>query len=219
MNIKMIAFDIEGTLTVDTTWQTLNAIAGISREQDATWYEEYYQQRITHKEWSERLITRYRCANLPYASYVDAVSQIHIKPGVKELLSILKRTYRIVLVSSAIDYYVHLVAEALEVHDWNTPYQFILDSNGTVRSITMNSAEDEAKVTALKIYSEKYHILPDEMLYVGDSLNDRKAFEYTGNGIFVGSSEKNVMKAAQIVISDIQQLPSVIQQLTKNPGA
>ena len=58
------------------------------------------------------------------------------------------------------------------------------------------------KWEAIKYIIEKDGIAPDEVVGIGDNINDKEMIEYAGLGVAMGNSSPDVKAVAKIVVAD-----------------
>ena len=65
--------------------------------------------------------------------------------------------------------------------------------------------KDVNKGTALKALSEQYNISPDEIMAIGDSINDTEMITFAGLGVAVENAHPNIKKIATHITSSNNQ--------------
>lgn len=208
--IKLVAFDIEGTLTQGLVWQKTHQIAGVTPEEDRLWFNQYYNQEITFYEWTNLLAQKYKKSGRKRHEFEKVLRDVTFVPKAKEAFKRLSQKYPVALVSSAIDVFVHYVATQLEVKLYHANYSLAFDATDTISDIKFHAPEDEAKVLFLKQLASKMHLNPEEIVFVGDSANDIEAFRYTKRGILVGRGNDELRKAAWKQVESLKEIEDIL---------
>ena len=80
------------------------------------------------------------------------------------------------------------------------------------------SAGDVDKWNAIEFLMEKLKIKREEIMTIGDNLNDRKMIENAGLGVAMGQSTPTILKLADEVTSsnDEEGIPQILQKYYKN---
>jgi len=66
-------------------------------------------------------------------------------------------------------------------------------------------AKEGGKAIGMKFFSEKWGILPEEMMAFGDAWNDLDMIEYAGVGIAMGNAKECLKEIADDVTTDVDQ--------------
>lgn len=206
--IKLIAFDVEGTLMQNDIWTRLHPYFGVSLEQDAAWYAEYKQGKLNFRQWLEVAAVEWRKVGRTKEGVESMIAKISYMDGAEHVVHELQKRYRTALISSGADNFVTRIAHDLSISDEYHFLTFEYDNEArfTHFGFTGDGTEVEVKVAALAELSEKYGIAPDEMVYVGDSINDIGAFEYTRHGVLIGPGTDALRNVAWKQISNLSEL-------------
>jgi phosphoserine phosphatase len=84
--IKLVAFDIEGTLTEGLVWQKLHQIAGVTLEEDRLWFTQYYKKQITFSRWAELINRRYKDSRKKRLEFEKVLRDITFVPNAKDTI-------------------------------------------------------------------------------------------------------------------------------------
>jgi len=187
-DIKLVAFDVDGTLIKSDLWVRVNQLFGVSQEKDQELLTRYISGNITYHEWFALLRDLWRQSGRTKSELQAILHEFEFTPHAEELVGYLKGKYHLALVSSGFDLYVSEVAQRLDISHVYFLSKFVFDEEERFSSIEfeVDLTEVEAKVFALKDLQKRYKLEPHEIAFVGDSKNDIGAFEYTGKGILFG---------------------------------
>lgn len=203
---------MDGTLTDGYSWERFHALAGIPEETNRKWFWEYVNKKITFQEWMDLKETAWKKVGVQKDDIMRVSNDMPFLPGVEETIEALKTSYQLCLVSSSIDVYVGNVARHMGIDDFHAYYSLAY-SNGSFASYIYDGRDDDLlKVEYLKTFAKKYALAPEEIVFVGDSYNDLKAFAHTGRGILVHSSEPELRQAAWKYVDAFADIVPIIKE-------
>lgn len=194
--IKIVAFDLDGTLTDGYSWTLFHTIGGVTPKEQHEWLIQYARNQLTYHEWITRIETKYRQSGKTQTEFSSATRIIPLKKDAQKVISTLKRHIPVLIVSSSIDIYVEVVAQKLGITAFHANHTLLFNKQGTFEKIAYQSPEAEAKVLYLETLCRQYGLTPQEICFVGDSLGDLSAFQFTGRGILVGNGSPDLVEAA-----------------------
>ena len=230
MKVKVVLFDCDGVLIFGNPWPQLHKAMKVSPKQDREWFSKYYEGKITYEQWNQKIEEHYRKQKLDRKTFENVLSlqNFTINEEAKELIIYIKnKNIPIAIISSGIDYYVSRVAQYFRIEDWYANAFFNFDSSDYFTKIRYIDSDPDAKVLAINEICEKFNILPQESIFIGDSGNDIKAFEYTKRGILYKTRHpKNIeytwaaydaelLKASWKKIEDLQDVIKIIENENK----
>lgn len=207
MNFPLVFFDCDGVLIFNLLWSDLNQAFGISAKQDRKWYEDYYQGRLSFKEWNERIEKYYRKNKLKKRQFERCLSNFSLNPEAKELVDFLhQKGVKMAIISSGIDFYIKKVAQKLEISLWRANYSFIFDKKGNFVKMKYLTDDPQAKVLHIKEICQELSIKPTETAYIGDSMNDCQAFKLTQHGVLYRGNDKRLTKLCWLKVDNLLEL-------------
>ncbi len=190
MENKLVCFDVDGTLTKENSWYTLNVALGMAPERDAELYEQYVNGYITYQQWVDAIVGSYVHADTPHVEIVDSLfTKVQLNPYAKEVVTALNECgYTVVLISGSFDEYVQKVARTLGIAHYQACSHLVFDEHGYVSCIAHSGDEHSAKAAYLQTFAEQFNVDIQSCICIGDGANDRDMFRITGKGItFTGS--------------------------------
>lgn len=179
---KAVVFDFDGTLTTDklnkTTWENLWTILGYDIKLCQDLHMKYDRKEITHKKWCKLTEEKFKQRFLNQTQVNDLALQIHLLPGVKEtFLELQKRNIRIYIVSGSISTIIRsVIGDLCQYVDDIKANEFIFDENNVLDKIIGTKYDFEGKADFINNISQKLEISPKDILFVGNSINDRFAY-------------------------------------------
>ena len=193
---KLVALDIDGLLTRGLSWARFNAFVGITPAEDQRMYDDYYiHHTLTFTRWNYILDQRYQESGKTKRDFEIFAKNIEWQPFARELVAALNKRYETWLISGALEVYVSDVARQLGISHFAANYAFEYDPDGTVKRILQKGEEGRAKEITLKQICKNKKIMPEEIVFIGDSTNDLEAFRFTNHGILVGEGNENLRQA------------------------
>ena len=184
-DIKLVVFDVDGTLADYNSWPMLHELFGFSVEEDKRLYAEWKTGALTYKEWMDVIEVFYKTHPRSRLEIETLFSNIQLNDGVAEVVPLLSKKYRLAIISSGVGDYVEGIAKRLAITDVHAYCSLVYDDNGDFKTFQYHTdlTEKEAKVVAIKELCLKYNLTPNQIAFVGDSFNDSEAFAFTGRGI------------------------------------
>jgi HAD superfamily phosphoserine phosphatase-like hydrolase len=209
-NFKVIAFDLDGTLTEKSGWNLFHKVGGVSPSLQNEWLTKYYHQEITYSEWITLIETEYLKSKKSRKEFLSIISDMPFKQGAIQVINTLKKHYPIHIVSANIDMYVSIAAQKLGITDFHANIKFIFDVQDKFKKITYLAPEAQAKIIYLKNLCKENSFQPEDICFVGDSQGDLDAFKFTKRGILVGNGYPDLIKYAWKQINNLSELTSIL---------
>lgn len=206
-DIKLVALDIEGTLTQEGIWSRLHHLVGISAKEGLQWFTQYYNKQWTFAQWADVVIARYKYSGIARHAIEAVVRDVRFLPQAKNTVATLRQRYPLALLSSTPNVFVEEVAKQLSIDTYYANYTFVYDHNDKVKDIQYLAEDASVKRNFLQDLCKKKRLRPEEIVYIGHSTNDLKAFLYTKHGILIGKGNDALVK---VCWKQVQQLPDVV---------
>ncbi|MBY0539264.1 HAD family phosphatase [Patescibacteria group bacterium] len=211
--IKAVAFDVDGTLIDSYVWEELHVLFGLSREDNVRLHRLYVDGALSFRAVTDMMADLYlkKTPGITKEQADSVFKNFRLLPGAKEVADVLLKKYPLAVISSGLTDYVRSVAEALGIQHAYSYTSFVY-TDGVFSGIAYNEDSDElqAKVRALKDFGDKVGAKPEEILFVGDSINDIEGFRYTGRGVLVGNGTEELRGAAWKQVSVLPELLHII---------
>lgn len=216
--IKIVFFDCDGVLLFGNPWERLIKAVGLSRELDQKWLNEFYENKITFEEWMDNMRNFYVEAGLDKKTVDEAFAfdEARINKQAKKLIEYIKNNeMEMIIVSSGAENYVSEVAKYLEINKYFFNTVFVYDQNEKFVRIENFGDDPTAKADAIFKACEENKTYPTETIFIGDSINDYKAFELTKHGIMYGDHPK-LAKFAWKKVSDLRDIIKILEDENSN---
>lgn len=210
MKAKVVFFDCDGVLTLDTLWPKLHNAVGLPKNLDTKWFNEYYSGEINFVTWVKNIEDYYRKKKLTKELFERTLNQITINEEAFQITNYLKkRKIKTAIISSGIDYYVKKVAKKLKVDYWRSNASFHFGKKGIFTHMDCYIDDPTAKVIQIREICSLLKVKPTETIFVGDSANDLKAFELTQHGVLYRSEEEKYKKKAWKIINNLKEIKNM----------
>ena len=211
-DIKLICFDLDGTILNNNSWYELNLAFGMPIEEDQRLLGEYRLGRFSYEDWLQKILVFFqKSGKADFRTITDILYQLSTdyKEGVEEIINYLKsKNYRIALISGSNDILVNLVAKNLGIKFTRASNVFVFDENKNLEDIITQGDDSQAKVKFLEDFCRKLDLMTDECACIGDSQNDIGLFRKTGHGITFFGAE--IEKEAWKVINKLSDLKEIL---------
>ncbi len=210
--IKLICFDVCGTLVDGNSWRILTEGLGCSYPEHRSIFLRCSKGEITFTE-GERMMTRiFRESGNAKEKFInDIFNNIKIINYAKDLISYLKgKGYLVYLISGSIDIYVESVAKKVGADGFYANSSLEFDKEGILKKIIYRENEGEVKVEHLQDLIKKLGINMDQVVFIGDGENDIEVFKATGHGIAVNSSSEELKKVSWKTIGSLSEIKNIL---------
>lgn len=179
---QIVVFDFDGTLTSgiitkttqEALWTGLGYDIGLCKQ----FHQQYDQHKISHEEWCKITEANFRARKLNKTSVNEIASNICLIQGIKDTFNELsKRNIKIFIVSGSIKTIISAALSNLcEYVEQISANEFCFDSNGYLTKIIGTKYDFEGKAAFISKIASKYEISEHNILFVGNSINDRFAY-------------------------------------------
>ena len=208
---KLVCFDVDGTLVDGISWLLLTKGLGCLPREHIDIFSRAKKGEISFTK-GERMLTKIckESGNATRGFIKNLFSEIKPRPGAKEIVSYLKKNYKVYLISGAIDIYVEEIAKKLTVDGFYANSSLKFDKNGVLKKIYYKNDQGEIKLKQLNKLIKKLGINLNKVVFVGDSENDIAIFKEIKHGIAVNSSSEGLRGIAWKNINSLGQLKDIL---------
>jgi len=209
---KVVAFDVDGTLIQGGLWARMNDLMKLDKGKDGVWFQQYLEGKLTFRDWLSHMSSIWVQNTQPREALEAICRDFQFMPNAEHLIHHLRGRYAIALISSGLDLYVNAVAERLGVEHVYCYTKTLFDEKGLFKEIAFTTSETEhqAKVDGIKDLQNIYSATPEEVLFVGDSVNDLQAFEYTKRGVLYKEGNESLRASAWKQVSDLKEIENFL---------
>jgi HAD superfamily PSPase-like hydrolase len=172
---KLIAFDLDRTLTKNNCWKDLHEYFKVDERIRKEHMRLYKEGKINFDEWVKRDIALWGKPNIEEVESVLLKYELH--EGVEEVFEELKEDYYTAIISCGIDIRAKSVGERLNINEvFSNP---LIIENGKVVS-GKGIVSPETKGECVEKLRKKLGIERKQTICVGDSEFDKSMFEVCG---------------------------------------
>ncbi len=210
--IRLVCFDVDGTLVKENSWQFLTAGLGFPPERVVEFYRKAKSGELTFMEAEKRYTKMLQQSDKTTRAFIKKLfSQIKPRPGAKDLISYLKKKgCPVYLISGAIDIFVEEIAKKIKADGFYANSSLGFDEKGSLQKIHYREIQGELKVKQLEELVKRLGIKINEVAFVGDSENDIEVFKATNHGIAVHSSNKELKKIAWKEAASLEEIKGIL---------
>ncbi|MHA1902461.1 MAG: HAD family hydrolase [Candidatus Thorarchaeota archaeon] len=197
MTIKLVVFDVDGTLTIHSSiWWRLHELFDCT-EEGKKYYDQYFAGEITYDEWASFDAGLWR--EKPLSEVMRIVKETELVPGAEDTVRTLKEHgIKVALLSGGLDLLADDIAERLSIDYVLT--NRLEHQNGLLTGNVEVLVGWGGKVKELEQIVEHFSVTLEETAFVGDGRNDISALSVSGLSFAFNPEDEEVAKAAQIVI-------------------
>jgi phosphoserine phosphatase len=198
--IKAVILDVDQTLTSDTgSWLEFTYLLGADPKVHSDIYERFKSGKLDYINAKKELISLWKASGRTGRQEIENIFQrIRIRPGVPGAINYLKKKYVIGLISGAIDTFVKIIANRLDIDDYYAATEFIFDKNDELTDFNYKLGRGEEKLKFFEDFCNKYHLKESECAAIGDGDSDMPIFEKVGRPILFVASETSERQISRI---------------------
>lgn len=191
MKEKLVFFDLDGTLTLQSTWLSLNLRLGITSEEDNALFERYVKDDIAYNDWMKELVRIHQSrGSITKKELIDFIDTIELRSdAASSVMTVKKMGYHSVLLSGSVDLIVEAIAKKLHFDAWRSCSSLVFDDMDVLINIVSNGDEALRKETLAREYAKENNFTFKNAFCVGDGGNDIELFKEM-KGILLGDNKK-----------------------------
>jgi phosphoserine phosphatase len=197
MVIKLVVFDVDGTLTIHSSiWWRLHEHFGTERE-GKYYYDQYFAGKITYDQWADYDAGLWKGQSLD--EVLRVVRETELMPGAKDTIQTLKeKGVHVAILSGGLDVLADDIGRRLGIDYVLT--NKLLSSNGILTGGVENLVAWGEKSKAIVTIANHFGIKLEETAFVGDGRNDVSVFEHVGFSIAFRPEDDEVAEAADVAV-------------------
>lgn len=196
--LRLVAFDMEGTLTADpTVWEVMHRKLGTWESHGLKYWQRYLAGDIAYDDFAQLDVAAWKGA--PEALLEESVLEVGMLPGCAELLASLHaRGIRTVVISNGL---LRMASRLVREHGMAGALANHARAEGGVLTGEVDILVPyEQKADALRQMMERLGVGPQETAAVGDSRADGAMFRLARLGIAFRPSDPDVARLADRVV-------------------
>lgn len=188
---KLIFFDLDKTLTEESTWHLFNPYFGMTEQEDFVLFDWYKRGLITYSEWDDMIVKILRDKNQCTKEKVETfASTILPRPEAKGLIDACKAAgYTTIILSGTMKQIAENFRARLGIDLSYTCSEIVFREDGSFEDIANDKDEGPSKLRIFERVCAEHGVDPTETIMVGDGGNDLWVFQKTKKAIQIGDYE------------------------------
>lgn len=207
--MKLLVCDMCGTLIeyekTNSSWEQLNDILGIDKEQNEKlrkrWLEE---EDYSYLEYSHDTISLYLQKNIQKSHIEELKEKTIYKSGIQDLVEFADRkNMNTIIITGGIGNVADMIYKDFGFDSYHSTCYFEFYENSLIRYNLEKCGGSSEKLDILKKHIQEKDIQLDEVVFVGDGLNDINLTSASGESFNIG--DKNL--GSDYSINSLSEIP------------
>jgi phosphoserine phosphatase len=197
LEIKLVVFDVDGTLTQHgSVWWRLHELFGTT-EEGRIYFNKYFAGEINYQQWADYDAALWK--GQPVDRVMEVVRNTNLVEGAVEAIHTL-REYNIgtSILSGGLDIMADDIARRVGIDFVLT--NKLIQKDGYLTGTVENVIGWAEKAKYIHTILDHFRVSPQETAFVGDGRNDMGVFATVGLSIAFNPSDQEVADAATVVI-------------------
>ena len=202
MKFKLVAFDVDGTLTESNAWPTLHKHMGVPEEVNKSNVEKFKNNELDYETWVKHDLDLWKGLGANRQKLVDGLKHFQLIDGALELIQELKRMgYKLAIISGTVNLVVEQIFPDYDKYfDYAFFNHILFDEDGNIIGHEATPYDNDYKAEALKLIAEKEKIDVSECVFIGDNFNDVSVAKLAGLSIAFNCKSEELAEVADVVI-------------------
>ena len=188
---KVVFFDLDGTLTAESTWHLFNPHFGMTETEDQVLFDWYKRGLITYSQWDEFIVKILReknqCTKDKVTAFADSIAPRADAQAVIDACK--EKGYVTIILSGTMKQIADSFKTRLGIDFSYTTSTIIFDDRGIFEDIENDKDEAPAKLRVFERVCAEHGVDPTETLVVGDGGNDLEIFKRSKKAVLLGNYE------------------------------
>ncbi len=212
MAIRLVVFDLDGTLTThNSSWWRLHEYFE-THEQGSIYYDKYFAGEIDYQEWASLDAALWKGQKLSDVQKI--ANETELMPGAIEAVKELKRNgIQVAVLSGGIDILAERIVDRVGIE--YLLVNKIRHENGIITGEVEVNVGWGGKAKEIEQICAHFDIPLSDTVFVGDGKNDIAVFPVVAMSIAFNPENEDVAKAASVVIrnKDLREILPIILQV------
>ncbi|MHA2178333.1 MAG: HAD family hydrolase [Candidatus Thorarchaeota archaeon] len=206
MSIKLVVFDVDGTLTKHSSiWWRIHQLFETTAE-GKLYYDQYFAGEISYDQWADYDAALWK--DKPVETVMETVRNATLVPGAIETIkSLNEHKIETAVLSGGLDIMADDIARRLGIDYVLT--NKLHHKNGLLTGTVDNLVAWSGKAKEIGKINDHFDVRLDDTAFVGDGLNDVSVFAVVGLSIAFNPEHQDVADAADVVVHE-EDLRSIL---------
>lgn len=199
MDIRLVVFDVDGTLTQHSSiWWRLHELFDTTKE-GRIYFDQYFAGEINYQQWSD--LDAALWTGKPLSVVLEAVKATKLVEGARETIQTLSENgINTAILSGGLDVMAESIAKRVGIDFVLT--NKLLHRDGKLLGSVENIVGWAEKAEHIHTILEHFNVTLEQTAFVGDGRNDLSVFSVVGLSIAFNPKEDEVASAADVVIRE-----------------
>ena len=177
--VNTVIFDVDSTLSKGESFELLTVGLGADYSKQLEILENYKNKRVDFQAAIGQMIDLWKSTGNANKGFMEEMFRSWpLENGAMEAVDYIKsKSYRICLMSGAVDTFVKIVAEKLKIKYWYANSKFTFDKNGELNGFEYHPNQSREKLVHLEDFLIKNKIKRENIVAVGDGQSDVELFK------------------------------------------
>lgn len=194
MKTKIVVFDFDGTLTKPhklsnswaRVWNKINCL-----DKDEFYYKQYVSGQINYKQWLELCFECFKEQNVLEKDFIDIAKEIELVDYIEDYLKFLSQNgIKIFILSGGIGNIIDYKIDNLKKYITSIEADmFLIGQQGNLVGVKECETSVETKSQFILSLMSKYGLDKQEIVFVGNGLNDEEVYKSGVKTICVNPDE------------------------------
>lgn len=211
MTIKLVIFDIDGTILQTHSWQHIHKNLG-TWSQAKRHHSQFFKNQITYKQWAQLDAALWK--NQPLTKINQIINQMPYTKGAKQTLTTLKqKQVKTYLLSAGLTQVAERIQKETDTNGYTA--NNLIAKDGCLTGEVEVNVSFHSKDKHLPTILQKFNLASHECAAVGDDPTLIPLFKKVALAIAFNPTNKNIEKHANITIksNDLRNiLPHIFKQ-------
>ncbi|KYK37597.1 MAG: HAD-IB family phosphatase [Theionarchaea archaeon] len=206
--MKVVVFDMDGTLITESSWELLHCHFDADTEKVRLNREAYFSGLIDYETWMEKDILLWNSPTLK--SVREGLSFYTLEPFAEMVVNDLKaRGVTPCIVSSGIDILAEMVGTTLRIEPHLIFANELAILNGRLKGVCR--VEPSQKDVVLRQLSQRLAVPLSEFAAVGDAAPDISMFKEVALKCAYRPKDLSIVEAADHILEDLRELLTILE--------
>lgn len=196
--IKHVIFDFDGTLTKKkgNFWREIWNRLQYSTDKNSYYYflyKSFMEKKITHAEWCDLTLKAFNKRNFNKTIFDGLVRNVELMKNARELIEHLYKSGKKIHIVSGniVDVIESVLHDSLVYIERISANDFVFGKNGELIKIVGTKYDYEGKAKYVEELCKTKNLKPEEICFVGNSVNDEYVYTAGVKTICINPTETN----------------------------